>query len=139
MKTAVAADEPQPREQYTITATTSNAHTGVTLTISGPGVRQAHYNVDSVTTEGPALVFVDELLTPTEHAALNLTGQLANLISDIIGHGMSPEARGDQLELTIHIHAIQNAILAQAAARAYPGHFRLLGQLGPGLLAKDVM
>lgn len=80
-----------------------------------------------------------EVLTPTEQAALKVTGELANLISDIVGHGVSPEARGDQLELTIHIHAIQNAILAQAAARAYPGHYRLLGQLGPGLLAKDVM
>jgi hypothetical protein len=33
----------------------------------------------------------------------------------------------DLAELRAAIHVVQRAVLAQAAARAYPGEFRLLG------------
>jgi len=66
------------------------------------------------------------LLTYNEQRAIALTGDLANLISLIVGSGATRSA--DLTELVAHIHAIQNAILSQAAARAYPNKYRLLGQ-----------
>jgi len=44
----------------------------------------------------------------------------------IIGRG--PTGEQDLSEFVIHLHAIQNMILAQAAARAYPDTYRLLGE-----------
>lgn len=35
-------------------------------------------------------------------------------------------------ELAVHIHAIQNMTLAQAASRAYPDHYRGLGEVAGG-------
>ena len=66
------------------------------------------------------------LLTASELAALRLTADLVNLLAlDIVGDG--PTQRADIAELVVHIHAIQHMVMAQAAARAYPGEFRLLG------------
>ncbi|MEU3455654.1 hypothetical protein ABZ671_18935 [Micromonospora sp. NPDC006766] len=69
-------------------------------------------------TEGPAL-------TPAEHEAMDLTAQLWEKLCHIVGTGAS--AGQDLAELAAPIHTIQNAILAQAAARAYPDRYRLLG------------
>jgi hypothetical protein len=67
-----------------------------------------------------------ELLTPAEHHAVRLAAELMSYISrEIIGGGMS--RRQDLAELAIHVHGIQNMILAQAAARACPDRYRLLG------------
>ena len=66
-----------------------------------------------------------DLLTSDEHAAIALAGQLATLLSMIIGDGTARE--GDMQEAVHHIHALQAMILAQAAARAYPSRYRLLG------------
>lgn len=64
-------------------------------------------------------------LTDDEHRAMTLTVDLATLLAEIISDG---EARtSDYAELAAHLHVIQNAVLAQAAARAYPGRYRLLG------------
>jgi hypothetical protein len=69
---------------------------------------------------------VTDLLTPAEHRAMDLTVELVNLIcSDIVGHGRTRVS--DINELVGDIHAIQRTILKQAAARAYPDRYRLLG------------
>jgi hypothetical protein len=65
------------------------------------------------------------LLTADEHEAIDLTGQLENLMGRIVGEG--PTRTGDLNEVVQRIQAIQHMILAQAAARAYPDRYRLLG------------
>jgi hypothetical protein len=68
-----------------------------------------------------------ELLTADEHRAMELTAELVNLMARaVISYGDS--RHGDIQELVEHIHGIQNMILAQAAARAYPDRYRLLGK-----------
>ena len=66
------------------------------------------------------------LLTDDEHAALELSGKLADALCCVVGRGRSREE--DLRELLAHVHAIQNAVLAQAAARAYPDRYRLIGE-----------
>lgn len=65
------------------------------------------------------------LLSGDEHRALELTAELARLLSRIVADG--PTAPGDLRELTSNVHAIQQAVMSQAAARAYPEKYRLLG------------
>lgn len=65
-------------------------------------------------------------LTPQEHAAMRDTARLWNRLTSIVGDGTSREA--DLAELATDIHRIQERILAQAAARAYPKAYRLLGE-----------
>jgi len=66
------------------------------------------------------------LLTEAEHRAMDLTVELVNLIAgEIVGHGRTRES--DLNELVRDIHAVQRTILKQAAARAYPDRYRLLG------------
>lgn len=65
------------------------------------------------------------LLTSAEHRAMTLTGELFDLLCEIAADG---EARqGDLGELAGHIHDIQHTVLSQAAGRAYPGVYRLMG------------
>lgn len=64
-------------------------------------------------------------LTADEHRAMDLTVELVNLLSEIMGDGR-PRA-GDLHEVVFHIHGIQRMVLSQAAARAYPDRYRLLG------------
>lgn len=73
----------------------------------------------------------DGLLTDAEHRAMDLTVELRNVIrNEIIAEGAG--ARQDRAELAADIHRIQHRILRQAAARAYPDRYRLLGAaLGP--------
>lgn len=67
-----------------------------------------------------------EPLTQHEHRAMELTAELWNLIcQEIAQDGRS--RTGDLGEIANHIHGIQRAILAQAAARAYPDRYRLMG------------
>lgn len=67
------------------------------------------------------------VLTADELYAMDLTAQLARALSRIVGNGPT---RVDDLNelLGQHVHGIQHAVMAQAAARAYPDRFRLLGQ-----------
>lgn len=65
------------------------------------------------------------LLTSDEHKAVHDAGQLWNLLCRIVGQG--PTRDGDCGELIAHVHGIQQAVLKQAAARAYPDLYRLLG------------
>jgi hypothetical protein len=66
-----------------------------------------------------------DLLTEAEREAISLAGDLATKLSEIVGHGSTRAA--DLAELLHHVHGIQRAVLAQAAARTYPRQFRLLG------------
>lgn len=67
-----------------------------------------------------------ELLSVAERRCLDLTVELWNtMVRDVIGGERS--AAGDLSELASKIHDIQHMIMSQAAARAYPGIFRLLG------------
>lgn len=67
-----------------------------------------------------------EFMTGAEHRAMDLTAELYNLIcTEIIGHG--PSRQGDVAELVADIHRIQHRILRQAAGRAYPDRYRMLG------------
>ncbi len=69
-------------------------------------------------------------LTAAELRAMDITAELVNVMcNDVIGHGLTREA--DVREFVAHVHVIQQAILAQAAGRAYPERFRLLGEIIP--------
>lgn len=66
-----------------------------------------------------------ELLTENEHLAIQAAGDLWGMITAIVEEG--PPRESDLAELIIHIHAIQHAVMANAAARAYPTQLRRLG------------
>lgn len=67
-----------------------------------------------------------DLLTPDEHRALDLTAELARLLlGSIVIDG--PARDQDLGEAITHVHSIRHTIMAQAAARAYPEQYRLLG------------
>lgn len=72
------------------------------------------------------LVAEGEVLTPNEHRVLTLTRRLANAIGKAVPEGANRSRDID--ELVAHIHPIQHAFMAQAAARAHPSEFRLLGK-----------
>ena len=66
------------------------------------------------------------LLTPDEHQAVRQAGLLYTLIAEhVVADG--PTRDDDLAEIRAAIHLIQRAVLAQAAARAHPSEFRLLG------------
>lgn len=74
-------------------------------------------------------------LTELEHQALELLAEFSRLLISIVGQGAT---RGHDFdELYHHVHVLQRTIGSQAAARAYPDRYRLLGmtvpiQVGPG-------
>ncbi len=72
---------------------------------------------------------VAQLLTPAEHDAMAQTAQLTRTMREIIGDG--PAAEGDIAEMVDAVHRIQRMVLGQAAARAYPERYRLLGGDAP--------
>lgn len=65
------------------------------------------------------------LLTGDEHRAVQQAADLWNTLNTVVAAGDTRQA--DLIELSHHIHAIQNAVLAQAAARAHPDLYRPLG------------
>lgn len=68
------------------------------------------------------------LLTEAEHQASRMAGELYTFIAEaIVGHGPTREA--DLAELASAVHVIQRAVEAQGTARAYPGRYRLLGEV----------
>lgn len=73
---------------------------------------------------------MSDALTDREQAVLNLTAELWNELCAVVGDGPTRDA--DLMELCAHIHAIQHSVMAQAAARAYPDTYRLLGQVREG-------
>lgn len=67
-------------------------------------------------------------LTDAERKAVRLAGELYTLIADEVC-GRGPTRGNDLAELRASIHHVQNWVKAQAAARAYPGELRLMGEI----------
>ncbi|RTL42718.1 MAG: hypothetical protein EKK48_12090 [Candidatus Melainabacteria bacterium] len=63
------------------------------------------------------------MLTDDEHALVKRIGGLASLFEKIFGK----EHPADLVEACNHIHALQNMVLSNCAARCYPYQYRLLG------------
>lgn len=66
-----------------------------------------------------------ELLTDHERATIQKLGDLWGDICGIVGDGGTRDH--DLAEAIVHLHALQQFIMSQAAGRAYPDQFRLLG------------
>lgn len=69
------------------------------------------------------------LLTGAEHELIGMLGEVAARFREITGPGLPRE--GDLAEIVFHVHALQRAVLAQAAGRAYPENYRTLGMTLP--------
>lgn len=67
------------------------------------------------------------MLTDKEREAIRLAGALWNLLCEIVADDDPMVRLGDLQEMVVPIHQIQRYVMAQAAARAYPGELRLLG------------
>jgi hypothetical protein len=67
-----------------------------------------------------------ELLTDAEKKVIQMAGEIQTIFAkQIVGDGSSRDA--DLREICNFVHGIQNAALAQAAARAYPELYRTMG------------
>jgi hypothetical protein len=66
------------------------------------------------------------LLTDDEREIVTDLGRIYVRLSKVVGPGTTRGA--DLTELGHHIHVLQQAVMAQAAARAFPTEFRLLGE-----------
>jgi hypothetical protein len=69
---------------------------------------------------------VSELLTPLERQAVQQFADAWNTLCHVVGNGSTRER--DLAEAAVHLHALQQMVLAQAAARAYPDLYRLAGE-----------
>lgn len=86
---------------------------------------------DLYVSDGPLKVVPEgdhDMLTVEEREFLKLTATLANLMRGIIGNGTQSDH--DWSEAAAKIHDLQHMVMAQAASRAYPDLFRLLGHRG---------
>lgn len=67
---------------------------------------------------------MSELLTELEHSTIDLLGMVySNIVQ--IAHGS--DLPGDLQEAASRVHDLQHMIMANAAARAYPERYRLIG------------
>jgi hypothetical protein len=67
-----------------------------------------------------------ELLTDAEHALLGMLASAMEVYArDVVVGGRTYER--DVAEFAVALHVLQNMVLAQAAARAYPRRYRLAG------------
>lgn len=78
---------------------------------------------------------MDELLTDAERRVVDLLAKAAEtfrleVVAPQDGPTWSP-SDADVAEFVDKVHQLQNAVLAQAAARAYPDRYRLLGRSLP--------
>lgn len=89
---------------------------------SEAGARQA---LELLGTVGPVM-HAPPLLTDLELHVVDTLGTLWGDICSIVGDG--PTREPDLAEMIHHVHALQHKVMAQAAARAYPDCFRLLGR-----------
>lgn len=70
-----------------------------------------------------------EPLTDREKELMATISEVAKGFLDVIGPLSGSPAKEDYHEVVLHIHALQNMVLAQAAARCYPHKYRLMGNL----------
>lgn len=66
------------------------------------------------------------LLTEEEKSLVDLISDVSRSFGTIVGNG--PTREHDLREMVFHVHALQNMVLAQAAARAYPELYRVMGE-----------
>lgn len=64
-------------------------------------------------------------LSEVEQDLLDELADVAQSFSSVIAHG--PTRAADLAEMGVHVHALQNMVLAQSAARVYPDRYRLMG------------
>lgn len=64
-------------------------------------------------------------LTELEHSTIDKLGTLWTDLCQIVQDGPTRDA--DLSELIVHVHALQQAVMSQAAGRIYPDRYRLLG------------
>jgi len=76
---------------------------------------------------GGSLVNAADLMSEDEHLAMKLSGELANVLKRICYDGDTGQAEYAWGEMCAHIHNIQRAVKSQAASRAFPDKYRLLG------------
>ena len=69
----------------------------------------------------------DPALDDFEHGVATKISELAEDFMFLVGSG--PTAGADWAEIVPHLHALQQTVLAQAAARAHPGRYRGLGDV----------
>lgn len=69
----------------------------------------------------------DNLLTPNEHLVVTKLGECFHLFSEIVSNGETRDA--DMTEICSQIHVLQHKAMSQAAGRAFPGKYRLLGKV----------
>lgn len=66
-------------------------------------------------------------LTELELRVLDVTAELWNLLCQVVERDVTRD--GDLNELSAHVHAIQHAVMANAAGRAHPTKLRRLGAM----------
>lgn len=66
-------------------------------------------------------------LTDVEHQIVRRVNELAEDFIELVD---GPTAVDDYAEILPHLHALQQSVMAQAAARAHPRRYRLLGGKG---------
>lgn len=64
-------------------------------------------------------------LTEREQGIIDNVGRLAEDYIELVGDG--PTSAADFAEILPHLHALQQTVMAQAAARTHPGRYRELG------------
>lgn len=65
-------------------------------------------------------------LSPDELVLLDALGEIADGFARITGSGLTRDR--DLAEVAALVHGLQSKVMGQAAARAYPSRFRLLGE-----------
>lgn len=81
---------------------------------------------------GSQEVLADTVLSSREMELLSDIAEVYEGFLAVMENG--PSREGDLREIIAHIHALQQAVMAQAAARCYPHKFRLLGGMAPSRL-----
>lgn len=89
-------------------------------------LREALINDPVKVVDGDGHTDSPQYLTDAEHQAITLLSRVWDLlVQDIVEPDRQQGA--DLAELVVPLHILQNAVLAQAAARAYPDRYRRLG------------
>jgi hypothetical protein len=91
----------------------------------GHSTAEKYTRLGELDTIPPAAASAGDLLTADEHRAIDLLGRAYTLLGRIVADGPTREA--DLAEHAAAIHVVQQAVMAQAAARAYPALYRPLG------------